>query len=125
MGRARPASLVSVRGVRLARHGAAAALMVIENGGRLAPGTEHRFQVQQVAGERVLGGSTYVIRIAGQPRLPPPVVRPSHVIDPKTGRPPDKPPRKLRYVPPWMTGVVEEREELLGIFPAERERPVG
>ena len=123
--RARPASLVSVRGVRLARHGAAAALMVIENGGRLAPGTEHRFQVQQVAGERVLGGSTYVIRIAGQPRLPPPVVRPSHVIDPKTGRPPDKPPRKLRYVPPWMTGVVEEREELLGIFPAERERPVG
>jgi len=65
--RAKPASLVAVRGVHLAPHGAAAALMVIENHGELPPGAEYRLPVQQVAGGRVVGGSTYVIRIAGQP----------------------------------------------------------
>jgi hypothetical protein len=61
--RAKPSSVVSVRGVRLAAHGAGAALMVIESTGRLPPGSEYRFQVQQVVGGRVVGGSTYVIRV--------------------------------------------------------------
>ena len=64
--RARPASLVSVKGVRLPAHGAGAALMVIENRGELPGGSEYRFQVQQVVKERVVGGSTYVIRIPGR-----------------------------------------------------------
>jgi hypothetical protein len=63
--RAKPASLVSVKGVHLLAHGAGAALMVIENHGELPKGSEYRFQVQQVVGGRVIGGSTYVIRIAG------------------------------------------------------------
>ena len=62
--RAKPASLVSVRGVRLPAHGVGAALTVMENGGELPPGSEYRFQVQQVVQGRVVGGSTYVIRIA-------------------------------------------------------------
>jgi hypothetical protein len=63
--RAKTASLVAVRGVELPPHGAAAALMTIENHGELPKGSEYRFQVQQVLGGRVVGGSTYVIRIAG------------------------------------------------------------
>jgi hypothetical protein len=38
--------------------------MVIENTGELPPGNEYRFQVQQVVGGQVVGGSTYIIRIA-------------------------------------------------------------
>jgi len=67
--RAKPASLVSVRGVRLPRHGVGAALMVIENTGKLPPGSEYRYQVQQVVRERVVGGCTYVVRIAGVRKL--------------------------------------------------------
>jgi hypothetical protein len=63
--RARPAALVSVKGVHLPPGGAAAALLVFENHGGLGEGEEYRFQVQQVVGERVIGGSTYVIRIPG------------------------------------------------------------
>jgi len=39
--------------------------MVIENDCELPKGSEYRFQVQQVVRGRVIGGSTYVIRIAG------------------------------------------------------------
>jgi len=63
--RAKPASLVAVRGVQLAPHDAAAALIVIKNHGELPKGSEYRFQVQQVVGRQVVGGCTYVIRIAG------------------------------------------------------------
>lgn len=62
--RARPAALVAVRGVRLPVHGVGAALMVIDNTGELPPGSDYRFQVQQVIRGRVIGGSTYVVRIA-------------------------------------------------------------
>jgi hypothetical protein len=69
--RAKPASLVAVRGVVLPPHGAGAALIVIENHGELPKGSEYRFQVQQVVGGRVIGGSTYVIRIAGHKKPEP------------------------------------------------------
>jgi hypothetical protein len=51
--------------VRLPGHGAGVALMLIENHGELPKGSEYRFQIQQVVGGRMVGGSTYVIRIAG------------------------------------------------------------
>lgn len=63
--RTKPASLVLVEGAQLPAHGAAAALMVIENRGELPEGSEYRFQVQQLVQGHVVGGSTYVIRIAG------------------------------------------------------------
>lgn len=66
--RAKPASLVAVKDVHFDAHGAAAALVVIENHGELEPGSEHYFQVQQVVKGRVIGGSTYVIRVPGNPR---------------------------------------------------------
>ena len=74
--RAKPASLVAVREVELPPHGAAAALITIENHGELPKGAEYRFQVQQVVNGRVVGGSTYVVRIAGhqaRERTGPPV----------------------------------------------------
>jgi hypothetical protein len=69
--RAKPASLVAVRGVELPPHDAAAALIAIENHGGLGEGSEYRFQVQQVIDGRVVGGSTYVVRIAGHARREP------------------------------------------------------
>jgi hypothetical protein len=63
--RAKPASLVSVKGVHLPSHGAGAALMVVENHGELPKGSAYRFEVQQVVGRHVIGGCTYVIRMAG------------------------------------------------------------
>jgi hypothetical protein len=45
--------------------------MVIENHGELPQGSEYRFQVQQFVGGRLVGGSTYVIRIAGPARIEP------------------------------------------------------
>jgi len=123
--RAKPATRVSVRGVRLSPHGVGAALMAVENTGKLPTGSRYRFQVQQMVGDQVVGGGTYVVVIAGEPKLPPPLVSPSHRIDPKTKGPPTMPPMPLRFVPPWMTNLVEERAELLGKFPPEVEPPIG
>ncbi len=123
--RAKPASLVAVQGVRLPAHGSAASLLVIQNGGRLAPGSEYCFQVQQLVDGRLAGGCTYVVRVAGQPKLPPPIVAPSHQIDPKTHQPPAKVPKPIRNVAPWMRDIAEERDELVGKFPPEQEEPIG
>jgi len=117
--RAKPGTLVTVRGVRLPAYGRAAALLAIDNAGGLPAGAEYRFQVQQVVRGRVLGGSTYVVRIAGQRAYPPAIVAPSHVVDPKTGRVPGRNHHHIQYVPPWLRDIVEEREEILGMFPAE------
>jgi hypothetical protein len=66
--RAKPSARVAVRDVRLPVHGAGAALIAIENRGELPPGSEYRFQVQQVVRGHVVGGSTYVVRIARRAR---------------------------------------------------------
>jgi hypothetical protein len=72
--RPKPSALVEVKGVRLGAFGFGAALMVIENRGELPEGSEFRFQVQQRIEGRVVGGSVYIVRIAGQAKLPPPIV---------------------------------------------------
>jgi hypothetical protein len=123
--RAKASSVVAVKGVRLPAHGSGAALLVIGNGGSLPPGREYRFQVQQLVERRVVGGCTYVVRMGGRPTLPPPIVAPSHQIDPKTGRPPDRPPKPIRNVAPWMRDIAEERDEVLGKFPPEVDDPIG
>jgi hypothetical protein len=123
--RAKPSALIEVKGVRLGAFRFGAALLVIENRGELPEGSEYRFQVQQRMEGQVVGGSVYVVRIAGQPELPPPIVTPSHQIDAKTGRPRVPPPLHLANVPPWMAEIVEEREEELGKRPPERDVPIG
>jgi hypothetical protein len=65
---AHPSTLVTVRDVRIPAFGRAAAYFVVTQKGTLAPGSEHRFVVQQKGPRNAVGGSTYVLRIGGNRR---------------------------------------------------------
>lgn len=67
---AEPSALVRVSDVRIPAFGFVAARFTVENGGSLEPGREFRFQVQQIVKNQVVGGSVYVVRIAGRRNLP-------------------------------------------------------
>lgn len=67
-------ALVEVRGARLGPYGWGAALLSLRNTGRLEPEGEFRFDVLQRRGEgdagaKLVGGATYVVRIAGVPEM--------------------------------------------------------
>jgi hypothetical protein len=115
--RAQPSSLVGVKDVRLPVHGMAAALLSIEVGRDLPKGAEYSFDILQLVEGRPVGGSTFVIRVGGTRRFPPPPAPPL----PPPGD--DGPPRHVGDVPPWMRDLVEEREEILGLFRPEPFRP--
>jgi hypothetical protein len=115
---AKPATLVTVRGVRLPAFGFGAALLVIENRGDLAEGSEYRFQAQQRINGRVVGGCSYVVRIAGKRVLLPPLISQSHQIDPKSPERGETP-EGLVSVPAWLEQIAEEREEVIGKQPRE------
>jgi hypothetical protein len=123
--RAKPSGLVEVKGVKLPPFGFGATLVAIQNTGELPPGSDYRFQVQQRVDGRVVGGGTYVVRIVGEPKLPPPIVAPSHRIDPKTQRLSAEAPEDLENIPPWMEGAVEERAEQSSKFPREIPPKIG
>lgn len=113
---AKPSALVAVRGVRLRGFGSGAALLVIGNLGDLPEGSEYRFQAQQLVDGRVVGGCTYVVRIAGRRRLPPPLIAPSQQFRPQSGQRMETP-EELVNVPPWMVELAEEREVVVGKRP--------
>lgn len=83
---AAPAALVEVRGVRIPPFGFVAARLSIRATGALEPGGEYTFSLRQEttsqeaerekAARRVLGGSTYIVRIAGKKQHPPRLVTP-------------------------------------------------
>lgn len=62
---------VEVQQVELAPFGFCAALISIRNAGRLPAGNRYRFEVQQEVSGRVVGGSTFVIPVAGEKDKPP------------------------------------------------------
>jgi hypothetical protein len=62
---ASPSSLVSISGVQIAGYDFVAAYFSVTNTGALPEGMQYRFNVQQYIGERLVGGSMYVVRIAG------------------------------------------------------------
>ena len=57
--------------MELAPFGFCAALISIRNAGRLPAGNRYRFEVQQEVSGRVVGGSTFVIPVAGEKDKPP------------------------------------------------------
>ncbi|KAH7389271.1 hypothetical protein BKA64DRAFT_747836 [Cadophora sp. MPI-SDFR-AT-0126] len=63
---ASPSSLVSISGVQIAGYGSVAAYFSVTNAGKLAEGSQYRFNIQQHVGDMLVGGSTYVVRIAGK-----------------------------------------------------------
>src|SRR5713101_1295234 len=97
---ASPSAPVSVTGVRIPAFGHCAMLLSVQNRGVLPEGSRYQFQVQQKIGAQVVGGSTYIVRVAGQKKLPP--ASPQSEVE------------APRYVPAWAKDLVEARERLLG-----------
>jgi hypothetical protein len=62
---ASPSSLVSISGVQIPGYGFVAAYFSVTNTGTLPEGQQYRFNVQQFLERRLVGESTYVVRIAG------------------------------------------------------------
>ncbi len=115
---ASPSSLAEVKGVRIPPFGLCAALLSIRNKGTLEEGSEYRFEIQQRIKEEVAGGSTYVVRIAGERKLPSPFVPPTMRtdLDPRELERIEREGEKLKYVPPWARDIVESREKEQGKF---------
>ena len=113
---AQPSALVEVKGVRLPPFGFGAALLSIRNTGTLEEGSEYRFDVQQVVKRTVVGGSTYVVRVAGEKKIPPPMVPDVFRadLDEDTRIRIEREAEELKYVPPWAKDIVEDRERELG-----------
>jgi hypothetical protein len=65
---------VEVQGVELPPFGSCAALLSIRTTGRLEAGRRYRFEVQQEVNGRVVGGSTFVLPVAGEKTQPPALV---------------------------------------------------
>ncbi|MDQ3930015.1 MAG: hypothetical protein M3328_12825, partial [Chloroflexota bacterium] len=96
---AEPPVLLTISGVLIAAFDFVAARFSVENEGTLAPGSEYRFQVQQIVKDQVVGGSVYVVRIAGEQAVP--------VWDGKLEEVGTK--DKLQYLPNWIQEVVQAR----------------
>ena len=104
---------VAIRGVRIPANGFVTAAVSIRNTGRLEPGMTFRFQIQQVIREVVVGGSVYVVQIAGTPKLNPTfsadsvnLLKEFHEVQEGSGE-------RLKYVPPWAKQLVADRQKLL------------
>jgi hypothetical protein len=111
-----PSGLVQVTGVRLPAFGFGAALIDIRNTGTLEEGSEFVFQVQQTIDQKVVGGSMYVVRIAGQKKLREPFFAPSVRFDltAEESHRLEAEAEQLRYLPPWAKKIVDEREKQQG-----------
>ncbi len=94
-----PSTDVTITGVLLPPHGAAAMAFAVESRGPLPPGSRYNVHVQQVVGGRVVGGSAYVVRIAGESQ---------RVVIPALGE------EGLGWVPSYATDQIAAREESLG-----------
>ncbi|MBI1744423.1 hypothetical protein HYR54_15340 [Candidatus Acetothermia bacterium] len=113
---AEPSALVEIKGVRLPAFGFVAALLSIRNTGTLEEGSENRFEAQQLVKGEVVGGSTYVVRIAGARKFPPIIVADSQRtdLDLRTLERIEREAEEIRYVPPWAKDIVETREKEQG-----------
>ena len=102
-------SVVEVRDVRIPPFGFSAALLTIRNRGTLEEGSEYQFQVQQQILGQVVGGSIYIVRIAGLRKLPPPLSLPSMRIElnEEEAQRIERESERFQYVPPWAQDIVE------------------
>jgi hypothetical protein len=110
---AEPSALVEVGGVRLPAHGFCAARVHVRNAGTLDEGGEYAFEVRQRVDERVVGGSTYLVRIAGIKRRSPQVEVPSMRTELSVAELQriEREAEPFKYVPPVAKDIIEQREE--------------
>jgi hypothetical protein len=104
---------VEIKRVRIPAYGTITAAINVRNTGELKPGSEFQFHVQQVVGKSVIGGSAYVVRIAGTPELNPAFFADSVDIRRPFTEEQEGGGRQLKYVPPFARQIVAGRENLL------------
>lgn len=109
-----PSARVAVDGVNLAAMSSAAMLISIENRGSLPPGSQYTFQVQQFVAGELVGGSVFVVRIAGL-KVTEPFASPSLSGDLEAEEVEELEVEGVarRHLPPWMAGLVAQSEENL------------
>lgn len=114
-----PSTRVEVRGVRIPPFGFSAALLSIRNRGILEEGSEYQFEVQQQVQGQVVGGSTYVVRIAGVKKLPVPLVLPTMLTgqDEQEVARIERESERFQYAPPWAKDIIEARKQEQGKEP--------
>jgi hypothetical protein len=78
----------------------------------LEEGSEYRFEVQQTVNKQVVGGSTYVVQIAGVRKAQPPHIPESLRLDldVKEINRIEKEAEPYKYLPPWAEDIVDARE---------------
>ena len=108
---AEPGARVEIAGVELAPRASCAAYVIVRVTGPLPAGSEHRFDVQQISARwedelgyptPLVGGSTFVVRIAGEaPEIPAePALHEHELVDVDI----------LPFMPPWMVAHVERQQ---------------
>jgi hypothetical protein len=109
-----PSARVAIAGVNLAAMSSEAMLISIENRGSLPPGSEYTFQVQQFVAGELVGGSAFVVRIAGV-KVEEPFASPSlrGDLDVEEVEELEVEGVARRHLPPWMAGIVAQSEQNL------------
>jgi hypothetical protein len=111
---AKPASAVRISGVQLPPFGSGSLVLRMHNAGNLPAGGEHVFHVQQLVDGKVLGGSQYAVRIAGERKQPE-----APEGEDLTELTPHELKGRLdreRHLPGWIKENVELREKEQGMF---------
>jgi hypothetical protein len=106
---------VAVKGVKLGPFGSAAALIAFEPVAPLPPGERFTVDVQQWENGAILaGGSLYVVNTEGEKKPPKGEIPPPPTMDHRSDREEverlEREGEELRYVPPFIKKLVEERE---------------
>ena len=105
---AQPSSTVSIAGVKIPPFSSVASFFAVTNTGKLEPGTRYWFNVQQFVGGKLVGGSTYVVKIFGD------LVNPN--VSP-LGNEENNDSTQIQVAPPlpvWIQGRSAAARQLLG-----------
>ncbi len=110
-----PSALVEIKDVLLAPGASAALLLSIENRGSLPPGSDYTLHVQQLVAGHLVGGSAYVVRIAGG-KIAHPFIAPSLTgeLDLEALEELEREAEGRRHLPPWIENPVDQSENNLG-----------
>ena len=98
-------ALVEIRDVRIPAYGFCAARFSVLNTGNLEKGGEYWFNVLQKVKNEVVGGSVYIVRIAGDPVVP----AWKGEWDEE-----EKMQEKVKQLHPWLRGAIEARMKETG-----------
>jgi hypothetical protein len=98
-------ALVTVHDVRIPSFDFCASRLLIKNTGSLPSGSEYYFQVKQMMKDKVVGGSVYVVRLAGVPETPV-LLSPDEEVEFSD---------VLKHMPPWIEPLMEAWMKATGV----------